>query len=49
MSIIHTCRLNGTNPLHDLNTLQRYASQLRDGPEHWMPWNDQKTVESLAV
>ena len=39
MSLIHTCRLCGANPLHYLNTLQHHAKEARKDPTQWLPWN----------
>ena len=39
MSLIHTCRLNGANPLDYLTQLQRHAKQVQAHPTAWLPWN----------
>jgi hypothetical protein len=39
MSLIHTCRLCGANPLDYLNTLQHHAKQAAEHPMQWLPWN----------
>jgi len=39
MSLIHTCRLCGTNPLDYLTTIQRHAKEAKEYPNHWFPWN----------
>jgi transposase len=39
MSLIHTCRLCGANPLNYLNTLQHHAKEVREQPMKWLPWN----------
>ena len=39
MSLIHTCRLSGTNALDYLTELQRHAEQAAVEPNSWMPWN----------
>ena len=39
MSLIHTCRLCGANPLDYLNALQRHAKEAREHPTRWFPWN----------
>jgi hypothetical protein len=45
MSLIHTCRLSGTNALDYLTKLQQHAEQAAVNPSNWMPWNykDQMT------
>ncbi len=39
MSLIHTCRLCGTNSFEYLTELQRHACELAANPAEWMPWN----------
>jgi transposase len=39
MSLIHTCRLSGTNALDYLTELQQHAEQAGVDPSNWMPWN----------
>lgn len=39
MSLIHTCRLCGTNPFDYLTELQRHAASVAACPHEWMPWN----------
>jgi hypothetical protein len=39
MSLIHTCELNGANPLDYLTELQKHAAELAKNPAAWMPWN----------
>src|SRR3989337_921265 len=46
MSLIHTCDLEGANPLEYLTELYKHAAQLKAAPEDWMPWNYR---DSLAV
>jgi transposase len=46
MSLIHTCELNGVNPLHYLTELQKHANELTAAPADWMPWNYLRTLES---
>jgi transposase len=43
MSLIHTCELNGANPLDYLTELQRHAEELKANPSAWMPWNYRET------
>jgi hypothetical protein len=39
MSLIHTCELNGVNPLDYLTELQLHAEEVAAAPQNWMPWN----------
>jgi transposase len=39
MSLIHTCRLCGANPLDYLNALVRHAKEAGEHPTRWFPWN----------
>jgi transposase len=39
MSLIHTCRLCGGNPLDYLNALVCHAKEAREHPTRWFPWN----------
>ncbi|HMC58572.1 MAG TPA: IS66 family transposase [Candidatus Solibacter sp.] len=48
MSLIHTCQLNGANPLDYLTQLQRHAAELPAHPAEWMPWNYRKTLAQRA-
>jgi hypothetical protein len=48
MSLIHTCELNGANPLDYLTQLQRHAAELSAHPAEWMPWNYRKTLAQRA-
>ena len=48
MSLIHTCELNGVNPLDYLTQLQRHAAELSAHPAEWMPWNYRKTLAQRA-
>ena len=44
MSLIHTCRLCGANPLDYLNTLQRHAKEALEHPSRWLPWNYEQAL-----
>jgi transposase len=48
MSLIHTCELNGANPLDYLTQLQRHVAELSAHPVEWMPWNYRKTLAQRA-
>jgi hypothetical protein len=39
MTLIHTCELNGVNPVHYLTELQRHADAVASDPAAWLPWN----------
>ena len=47
MSLIHTCELNGANPVSYLTELLRHADELALRPADWMPWNFQTTSEGM--
>ena len=44
MSLIHTCRLCGGNPLDYLNAIVRHAREAREHPTRWFPWNYRQTL-----
>jgi len=48
MSLIHTCELNGANPLDYLTELQRHSTELAARPSEWMPWNYRETLARLS-
>lgn len=39
MSLIHTCNLSKVSPFQYLVALQLHHRQLKNDPQHWMPWN----------
>jgi len=49
MSLIHTCELNGVNPLDYLTELQKHTSELSAHPTDWMPWNYRDMLHRRAV
>ena len=49
MSRIHTCELNGANPLDYLTELQRHAEELKANPSAWMPWSYRETLLRLTA
>lgn len=49
MSLIHTCELNGVNPLDYLTELPRHSGELKQNPSAWMPWNYRDTLALLAA
>jgi transposase len=49
MSLIHTCELNGVNPLDYLTQLLKHAEELAAHPADWMPWNYRDTLQKLAA
>ena len=48
MSLIYTCQPCGANPFDYLTQLQRYAPQVADHPQNWMPWNYRQTIDGIA-
>jgi hypothetical protein len=44
MSLIYTAELQGVSTFDYLNALQRHASDVREHPERWMPWNFAATM-----
>jgi hypothetical protein len=48
MSLIHTAELNRVNPFDYLVSLLRYARQVRDDADAWMPWNYRHTLKAIA-
>jgi len=46
MSLIHTCRLNGSNPFDYLSSLQRHAEAVKAKPADWLPWNYTQALAS---
>jgi len=48
MTLIYTCELCGANPFDYLTQLQRYAPQVADHPQNWMPWNYRQTIDGIA-
>jgi transposase len=49
MSLIHTCELNGVNPLDYLTELNKNADALSADPADWMPWNYRDTLAKQAA
>jgi len=49
MSLIHTCELNGANPLDYLTELQRHSAELSVHPARWMPWNYREAPMPLTT
>jgi len=49
MSLIHTCELNGANPLDYLTELQRHSAEVAARPSEWMPWNYRATLARLTT
>ena len=47
--MIHTCELNGVNPLDHLTELLRHSEELKQNPSEWMPWNYHDTLARLAA
>lgn len=49
MSLIHTCELNGANPLEYLTALQEHADEVAAAPSQWLPWNYQEAGRQAAA
>jgi transposase len=49
MSLIHTCELNGVNPLDYLTQLLKHAEELAAHPADWMPWNYRDTLQKQTA
>ena len=47
-SLIYTCDLAKQNPHYYLTALQKHHENVVLKPEHWLPWNYQNTMASLA-
>jgi hypothetical protein len=47
MTLIHTCELNGANPLDYLNQLQLHAADVAQHPDQWMPWNYRDNITDM--
>ena len=47
MSLIATCHLAGVNPFDYLTELQRHATEVRENPAAWLPWNYRETLERM--
>jgi transposase len=48
MSLIHTCELNGVNPLNYLTELLRHGDELAKDTAKWMPWNYRRNLLAAA-
>jgi hypothetical protein len=49
MSLIHTCKLNESNPFDYLTELQQHAVELAKHPAAWMPWNYRQTLQRAGT
>jgi len=50
MSLIHTCELNGVNPLSTISPNSRkHTNELSSHPDRWMPWNYRQTLQEIDV
>jgi hypothetical protein len=47
-SLIYTCDLAKQNPHDYLIALQEHHTKVVANPEHWLPWNYQETMASMA-
>jgi transposase len=48
MSLIYTCELNGANAFEYLNQLQLHATDVREFPDRWMPWNYRDNLSGVS-
>jgi len=48
MSLIYSAELEGENPFDYLTELGRHASELKQNPSEWMPWNYRDTLARLS-
>lgn len=48
MTLIHTCELNGVNPVDYLTELQRHADAVASDPAAWLPWNYREQLVRAA-
>jgi hypothetical protein len=39
MSLIHTCQLEGVNPMDYLTWLLKHTDELQRSPENYLPWH----------
>ena len=49
MSLIHTCRLCGGNPLDYLNAVVRHAKEAAEHPARWFPWNYRRALPAAET
>ena len=47
MSLIQTCRLNGTDPFDYLTAIQRFKDHVKAAAYDWLPWNYVETRAKL--
>ena len=47
-SIIHTCVMNGENPVDYLIALQKNKKALFKSPQDWLPWTYKATLDRLS-
>lgn len=48
MSLIHTCELDGANPLEYLTELGRHTDEVAEDPDRWMPWNYSENLKAIS-
>lgn len=48
MSLIYTCELNGANAFEYLNQLQLHATDVREFPDSWTPWNYRENLSGVS-
>ena len=49
MSLIHTCCLNGVNPVDYLTVLQEHTAEIAQNPEKWLPWNYAAAMQPTSL
>ena len=48
-SLIATCDHAGINAFDYLVALQRYAADVKQSPEQWLPWSYQATINAMTA
>jgi transposase len=48
MSFIKTCRFHGVDAFHYLTSLLKYAPDIQQSPDQWLPWNYTQTLAALT-
>jgi hypothetical protein len=49
MSLIHTCNLNGVNPIAYLTALQEHAAETTKNPDQWLPWDYTAAMQPTSL
>jgi transposase len=48
MRLIHSCELCGANAFDYLTELQRHATEVKNRPSDWMPWNYRDVLQRVS-